>query len=281
MDDAADAVHNLHRLSLAALDGHTGVMRVHALVQRATRDELPANDIHAAAHAAADALLETWSLPERNPAHSQMWQANGVALQENTGESLLLPDAHELLFRIGRSFGEAGQVSVAVAHFTDLHTRCLRILGPDHCDTLTAGASLAYWLRYAGDPAGAAAAFEVLLADHLRVLGPDHPNTLITRGELAWWRGEAGDAAGAAAATREVLADRLRVLGPDHPDTLAARHNLLTWRGILGDPAGAAADMDRLLADVVRIFGPDHDRTQISRADLAYWRGQAQADSNS
>ena len=71
----------------------------------------------------------------------------------------------------------------------------MRVLGPDHPDTLTTRNNLAYWRGEAGDPAAAVTAFTELLPDRVRVLGPDHPDTLTTRGALARWRGEAGDAA--------------------------------------------------------------------------------------
>jgi hypothetical protein len=64
----------------------------------------------------------------------------------------------------------------------------LRVLGPDHPDTLTTRNNLANWRGEAGDAVGAAADFELLLADHLRVLGPDHPDTLTTRSNRAHWR---------------------------------------------------------------------------------------------
>jgi hypothetical protein len=69
----------------------------------------------------------------------------------------------------------------------------LRVLGPDHPDTLTVRDNLAYRRGQAGDLAGAAAAFEQLLADRLRVFGPDHPDTLTTGDSLAYWRLGAAD----------------------------------------------------------------------------------------
>lgn len=71
----------------------------------------------------------------------------------------------------------------------------LRVLGPDHPQTLATRGSLALWREEAGDPAGAVTANEQLLDDHLRVLGPDHPHTLTTRHNLAYWRSQA-DAVG-------------------------------------------------------------------------------------
>ena len=73
----------------------------------------------------------------------------------------------------------------------------MRVLGPDHPETLTTRHNLAYWQGKAGDAAAATSLADVL-NDQMRVLGPDHPETLITRHELAQRQGRAGDAAGAA-----------------------------------------------------------------------------------
>ncbi|WP_331746107.1 tetratricopeptide repeat protein [Streptomyces virginiae] len=81
-----------------------------------------------------------------------------------------------------------------MADFEQLLPDRLRVLGPDHPDTLTTRHDLAHWRGRAGDPAGAAAALAELLADRMRVLGPDHPHTLTTRHNLAHWRGETGGA---------------------------------------------------------------------------------------
>ncbi|WP_338597130.1 tetratricopeptide repeat protein [Saccharopolyspora sp. SCSIO 74807] len=151
----------------------------------------------------------------------------------------------------------------------------LRVLGPDHPDTLSSRNNLARWRGEAGDPAGAVVVLEELLADELRVLGPDHPDTLSSRNNLARWRGEAGDPAGAVVVLEELLADELRVLGPDHPDTLSSRNNLARWRGEAGDPAGAVVVLEELLADELRVLGPDHPDTLSSRNNLARWRGEA------
>ena len=72
----------------------------------------------------------------------------------------------------------------------------LRVLGPDHPDTLNTRHNLAYWRGEAGDLTGAATATEQLLTDRLRVLGPDHPDTLSTRHNLAYWRSKAEDQMG-------------------------------------------------------------------------------------
>ncbi|MFD0883955.1 tetratricopeptide repeat protein, partial [Streptosporangium algeriense] len=275
--DAYDGLRVLHRFSLLDHnpDAFFQEVRVHQLIQRATRDTLTGSELAATAHTAADALVAVWPDVERDQA-GPVLRANTGILRTLTGTALWEYDgeAHPVLFRAGTSLGDAGQVSAAVTEYTWLHDTATRLLGPDHLDTLIIRNNLAYWRGEAGDPAGAAAAFQELLADRLRVLGPDHPHTLTTRNHLARWRGEAGDPAGAAAAFQELLTDYLRVLGPDHPHTLTTRHNLASWRVKAGDPAGAAA-LQELLTDRLRVLGPDHPDTLTTRNNLAYWRGEA------
>jgi len=80
-----------------------------------------------------------------------------------------------------------------VSAYEQLLTDQLRILGPDHPDTLITRGNLARWRGVAGDPTGAVSGYEQLLTYQLRILGPDHPDTRSARGNLAHWRGEANN----------------------------------------------------------------------------------------
>jgi len=275
-ESAADALWCLHRLSLADHNPYTPhrAVRVHNLIQRASRETLPQDRRDLLARAAADALAAAWPDVERDTTLAQALRASADNLAAHAGAPLWHCGAHPLLFRAGLSLGQAGLVTAAVTYWRRQHTLARHHLGTDHPDTLAARHELAYWRGEAGDVAGAAAAFEQLLADRLRVLGPDHPDTLTTRHELAWCRGEAGDAAGAAAAFEQLLADRLRVLGSDHPDTLGTRHDIAHWRGEAGDAAGAAAALELVLADRLWVLGPDHPYTLTTRRELARWQGE-------
>ncbi|MGW0960773.1 tetratricopeptide repeat protein [Streptomyces gelaticus] len=275
--DAADALRCLHRLSLidhTPATAHQAV-RVHNLVQRAVRDSLPADQHDRLARTAADALTAAWPKIERDIALAGALRANTEALISQARNALWHADAHDVLFRTGRSLGEGGQATAAVAHFRGLADAARDLLGPDHLHTLAARSYLALWRGESGDAAGATDAFTDLLADQERVLGPDHPYTLATRNNLARWRGESGDAAGAADALAELLADYERVLGPDHLHTLTTRNNLARYRGSAGDAAGAADALAELLADHVRVLGPDHIDTLATRNNLARWRGES------
>jgi len=277
VNDAADALRCLHRLSLVdhAPDTPNRAVRVHNLIQRATRESLTADRRDQLARAVADALIAVWPEIERDTVVSQALRANADALAEHSEKALWQPEPHPVLLRTARSLGETGLLTAAINHWQHLYDGSLHHLGPDHPTTLAIRYEISYLQADAGDPAGAVVTTKEVLADCLRVLGPDHPDTLKVRLELARWQGETGDVAAAAAAMEELLRDRLRVLGPDHADTLKTRHELAYWRGRAGDPAGALAASEELVRDRLRVQGPDHRETLRARHNLAYLRGQS------
>lgn len=177
----------LHRLSLIDYtpDVPAQAVRVHQLIQRTVREQVPDDRAHALARVAGDALLEAWPEIERDTALAQALRANTDILYARA--PLWELDGHEILFRAGSSRGNAGLTAAAVEHFRHLVAAATHHLGPDHPVTLTARNHLARWRGEAGDPAGAVTAFEELLPDLLRVLGSNHPHTLIVRGHLARW----------------------------------------------------------------------------------------------
>jgi hypothetical protein len=192
VEQARRAVRALHRLSLAEhdpADPHRTV-RMHALAQRASRETFGAG-LPAVIRAAADALVDVWPEVDTADTTGVVLRANATAVTAVSSDTLWTAAGHVMLFRAGRSLGEAGLVAEARRYFTHLAKQAHQYLGPDHPDMLTARHNLAYWRGEAGDAAGAAAALEQLLADRLRVLGPDHPHTLTTRHNLAYWRGRA------------------------------------------------------------------------------------------
>ncbi|MFJ9868340.1 NB-ARC domain-containing protein [Streptomyces sp. NPDC101165] len=190
-DEAVGAMRALDRLSLidhTPATPHQAV-RVHQLIQRATRDTLTPDQHDHLARTTADALTIAWPAIERDTELAQALRANTTALTRTAEDALYQPDAHTVLYLAGRSLGQAGQVTAATAHFQRLTETTGHRLGRDHPDTLTARHNLAHWQGEAGNAAGAAASLEQLLADRLRVQGEDDPDTLATRNSLARWRG--------------------------------------------------------------------------------------------
>jgi hypothetical protein len=266
-DDIVDGLHNLQRLSLLTIEGEA--VRVHRLVQRATRDALPCEQARTIAHTAADALVRIWPSSNGKPVAEEGLRANAEALLDYSGDMLWQPDAHPVLFRAGHSLDGLGHVHAAVTYWTNVLVTAHRVLGLDHPANLSIRHNLAGSRGQAGDPAGAAAEYGELLREDERIHGADHPDALQTRANHAYWRGLAGDPVGAATALAELLADQLRILGADHELTLVTRHNLARMRGEAGDPAGATTAYQELLPDQIRILGKDHPHTIATRNNLA------------
>lgn len=269
-----EALRNLNRLSLIAYAPTEGVVRVHALVQRATRDQAGGSDMASAAEAAAEALVAVWPDIERDAGLSQVLRANAASLYANTGDLLISTAVHPVLFRATRSLGDGGQAAEAVRSLGDLLSDCMRVLGPRHADTLTTRNNMAWWRGEAGDVPSAIAEFQELLADRTEILGPYHVNTLATRHNLAVWLEHAGDLDGAITTYEDLLADYLTVLGPEHIDTLNTRSLLALARGRGGDYPGAVVALEELVTDQIRALGEGHPSILNTRSHLALaWAG--------
>ncbi|MFD5411948.1 tetratricopeptide repeat protein [Streptomyces nojiriensis] len=193
LKEALGALRALDRLSL--IDHQPGTphqaVRVHQLIQHATRDTLTPHQHHQTARTAADALTAAWPRIERDTDLGQTLRTNTNALTRHAEDAPYRPKPHTVLQRLGRSLGESGQVTAALDHLRHLATATSSSLGEDHPDTLTTRSNLAHWRGMAGDAAGAAQAFTPLLDSMVRVLGPDGPNVWAVRENLDHWRMEA------------------------------------------------------------------------------------------
>ncbi|CAM5265812.1 tetratricopeptide repeat protein [Streptomyces spiroverticillatus] len=275
--EVVTALRALHRLSL--VDHNPGTpdqaVRVHQLIQRATRDGLRPRRRNELVLAAADALRAAWPAVGRGVTAAAVLRANAEALSRNGERALLRGTVHPVLFLTGESLGDTGHAKAATEYFDRLAVTARRHLGGGHPDSLAARRQAASWRAETGEFSGAVAALTLLLEDMLRNLGPDHHLTLVTRNGLAKWRGADNDPAGAATAFRSLVEDMRRVLGPDHPDTLQARNDLAWWQGQCGDLSGAISAYESLQADQTRVLGLYHPDTLLSGGNLAWCRGAA------
>ena len=164
---------------------------------------------------------------------------------------------------------EQGFHAAAEAEYRDVLTARLRVLGPDHPDTLTTRHQIALEIAARGDHAAAEAEYRDVLTATLRVLGPDHPDTLTTRHNIAREIAARGDHTAAEAEYRDVLTANLRVLGPDHPHTLTTRHQIALEIAERGDHTAAEAEYRDVLTAELRVLGPDHPSTLTTRHQIA------------
>ncbi|WP_439378651.1 FxSxx-COOH system tetratricopeptide repeat protein [Amycolatopsis lexingtonensis] len=272
-DDARDALSCLHRLNLVTLDPQT--VRVHALVQRAARDDLRPKHLSRITRAAADALVQAWPEIESDRTLAQALRRGTFALQA-TGdvEQLWRRGYHVVLLQAGRSLRESGQLGPAIAYFQQLGSTAADRLGGNHLDTSIARFDLADTLGASGDPRAAVTALSALLAVLDLTPGRKHQLTLTARSTLARYLGESGNFAGAVTVYESLLPDLERVLGPEHQATAATRQNLAVMRNAAGDPSGSAA-VERSVHERHRTLGPLHPDTLSARVASAKLRGDA------
>jgi hypothetical protein len=180
-----DAVAALRRYSLVRPAGDRAVS-VHRLVQAVTTDQMPP-ELAKAWRRAAAALVEA-ALPE-DPRQPDTWLVYAALLPH--AQAALPADSHAMS-RIASYLGYSGGYAAAREFSRGLLDERVRVLGPEHPDTLTTRNDLAWWTGEAGDAAGARDQYAALLPIAEQMLGPEHPDTLAIRGNLASWTQAAG-----------------------------------------------------------------------------------------
>jgi tetratricopeptide (TPR) repeat protein len=301
---ARTAITNLAQAGLVSIDPTNAIrtVRMHRCVQAAVRAYLPPADTAQVLVAAADALVQTW--PE--PGHGQdgameLDQAlrdcavslraagePGDAPSRNAGprnagprnegpgpdaapahDALWRPEAHPLLFRLGRSLEDNRLGDSAMAYWQFMVAATTRRLGPVHADSLTAKERLAVAYESAGRFGDAIAMFAGALGDRERNHGPEHPETIAARGRLAHAYAGAGLPAEAVALYEHMVADSSRQLGLGHPVTLTARAGLADAYAEAGRTRESLTAFQMLSVDTDRLLGPRHPTALAARDNLA------------
>ena len=184
-------------------------------------------------------------------------------------DALWQPEAHPLLFRLGRSLEDNRLGESAMAYWQSMAGTTTRRLGPAHADSLAAKERLAVAYEAAGRFGDAIAMFVGALSDRERSQGPAHPDTIAARGQLAHAYASAGRPAEAVALYERTVADSSRQLGLGHPVTLAARGGLASAYAE-ADRTGESLTLYQMLSvDTARLLGPRHPATLAARDDLA------------
>ncbi|MGI9100160.1 MAG: FxSxx-COOH system tetratricopeptide repeat protein [Solirubrobacteraceae bacterium] len=272
-----DAFNALQRLSLTQIDD--AVVNVHRLLQKTIRDDLV---LRADKTAAVNALAAVAGAFPRDLVQPQTWpqcerllpHALAIAAAPTTpgeaGQQLLtlLNSASEYLVRADPR-----------ARAVDTATRGLacaqQLLGPEHPDTLRAGALLVDSYRWTGRTGEAVELGEHTLADYERILGPEHPDTLTAGTILAASYAMAGRTAEAIELGERVLADCERILGPDHPGTVSAGTLLALSYWNAGRTPEAVGLGELVLSECERSLGLDRPETLEAGATLALYYAEA------
>ncbi len=265
---AGDAVAALRRYSLVT-PAEDGLVLVHRLVQAVTLNQMP-DPLAAGWRQAAAAVIEAAIPADTQPPAT--WPACAVLLPH---AQAALADESSGMARIANYLGVSGSRAAARDLLTGVTDARIRVLGPEHPDTLDARVFLTRWTGAAGDAAAARDQCAALPPAYERVSGPEHPDTLDACASLAHWTGMAGDAAAARAQYAALLPAYERISGPEHPDTLTHRTGLARWTGEAGDAAAARDQYAALVSAYERESDPEHPDTLTARAGLARWTGMA------
>ena len=189
-----------------------------------------------------------------------------AALGTISSEQAALEGAND----IAQAYESAGRLGEAIALYEQVLADRIRVLGPDHPDTLSSRNSLAYAYISVGRLADAIALYEQTDADSVRVLGPDHPDTFVSRNNLAFVYELVGRFDEAITLRRQTLDDCVWIFGEEHAETLASRSYLARAFRAAGRLDEAIPLYEEVLADRMRILGADHPDTLTSRNNLAY-----------
>jgi tetratricopeptide (TPR) repeat protein/tRNA A-37 threonylcarbamoyl transferase component Bud32 len=167
---------------------------------------------------------------------------------------------------IGKAYRSLTALDKAEPHLKASYEIRLRLLGPDHRDTLNSKDSLGsvYWDRSQFDKAEPL--FRQTLADRRRVLGPDHPDTLESMNNLALLEQSLGHYDSALARFREAYDLGRRTSGPTDRNTLQTLSNLGTLLRVRGKSEEAEPLIRECLALCESVFGP-RNPTSLSVLD--------------
>jgi tetratricopeptide (TPR) repeat protein len=278
--DVRGALSTLAQVGLLTIDASSAVRTVcmHALVQACVRQVLPDAVRDSAAAAAANAVLQAWPEPGRDPLLDQALRDCTATLSQAAPQVAWTPDpGHRLLVRAGRSLDQARLSGPAVAYWRAMIENSGRAAEAIDGEAAQAVAEQAreYVQRLAAayEAAGRVDLAIAVLTDALErreeTLGPGHPDTLTARAQLARTCLAADRADEAIPHFERTLAGREWVLGPDHPETLAARLDLATAYRAAGRADDAIKVFQRTLADQALVLGEDHPTTVTTRGSLA------------
>jgi tetratricopeptide (TPR) repeat protein len=287
------AITNLALAGLVSIDPANAIrtVRMHRCVQAAVRAYLPPGDTGQVLVAAADALVQSWPEPghDRNggPELDQALRDCAVSLRAAQGvqgvqgiqggqgvqpgadDALLRPEAHPLLFRLGRSLEDNRLGDSALTYWQSMVAATSGQLGPAHDDSLVARERLAVAYESAGRFGDAIAMFVGALGEWERLHGPEHPDTIASRGRLAHAYAGAGLPAEAVEVYERMVADSSRQLGLGHPVTLSARTGLADAYSEAGRAWESLTAHQMLSVDTERLLGPRHPTTLAARDNLA------------
>jgi tetratricopeptide (TPR) repeat protein len=267
---AAQAVHNLARSGLLSVDDQSAAstILVHPAVQSLARQHLPAAERRGLVLAAADALLQAWSLPQVPEAVVQRLRDCTASLHRLAGQLLWDGGCHPVLIQAGRSLRNEGADGRSVDYWQSLLAVSEPALGPGHAHTVLIREELGAACEASGRPQDAIAMYERVLSEQERTSAGDQAQTGVARVALARAYHAVGRDADAIRLAQGALAEVGDQPG-SVPDQLIAQETLARAYLAAGQVSEAVAGFRQVLASRERARGPDHPMTTTARGELA------------
>ncbi|MBD0419298.1 tetratricopeptide repeat protein [Streptomyces sp. TRM S81-3] len=276
-EDCTAALQALHRLSLIDHDINNPVaaVRVHQLVQKATREALSPDHFQVFALTAADGLYTAWPEDTTQPVVEEAVRANALALIDCANDALWSTDSvHPVLQLPGISLSDGGHLTAAVSYFTQL-------LAQAEIRLEYGSRTLRRLRRYLGRAQSMSGETQEgittlsAVRDELTVLlqttspnGPETKEYADTLRDLAHALGHSGQQKAAAATLAELLqAVHSGSIGVT--DFLKIRHDYAYWLLESGNTEKAQEVYEQVRDEKLRVLGPEDLETQIAQYELA------------
>jgi tetratricopeptide (TPR) repeat protein len=266
------AIRELFKYSLIHRDPETQTLSIHHLVQEVLKDQMDEETQRLWAERAVRAVnnvfpnpqFRNWDRCRRYLLHAQMCSA----LIEQW--DLLFTEAANLLNRMGGYLQQRGEYE----QVEQLQQRALAIneeaLGPEHSDTATSIAHLAFFYDSQGKYEQAEPLYQRALTIDEKAYGPDHHDVATDLNNLAALYDSQGKYEQAEPLYQRALGIWENVLGPDHPNTAGCLNNLAALYYHQGKYEESEPLYQRALAIHKRVLGADHPDTALSLYWLAY-----------
>lgn len=267
---ATQAVHNLARLGLLSVDGQSAAstVLVHPAVQTLARQHLPAAERQGLVLAAADSLLQAWSLPDLPQAVAQRLRDSTAFLHRLAGQLLWESGCHPVLIQAGRSLRDEEASGRAVDYWQSLLAVSEQTLGPDHPHTVLIREELGAACEASGRTEDAIALYERILSEQERRATADQSQTGVARVALARVYHAAGRDGDAIRLAQGALAEVEDSPGSEL-DQLVAQEALARAYLAAGQVGEAVAGFRQVLAGREAAQGLDHPMTTAARGELA------------
>jgi serine/threonine protein kinase len=175
---------------------------------------------------------------------------------------------------LGMTYFYLGQFKAANPHLEKAYAIRLKVLGPDHLETLTSLDSLSLQRWRQGKFKEAETMARRALEKRRRVLGSKHRDTLWTDLYLGLLLLDRGQLDEAEAVLRQATASCQRTLGPDHRYTLWGQNDLVWVLWCQGKQDEAIALSRQTLAGHRRSLGPHNPNTLRSMGNLGFYLGK-------